>query len=104
MKRWLKYGIITLIIPFFLGLIWYLFIISGNNYGEVSFNFMFIFYLLISLIFSTSGIFGCNFKQDACVAESVAGIVVIIVLYFLLGVFISWIVGKIKARRLIGKK
>ena len=89
-------GIISVIGIFLVLLLLFVFKLDAYALGPI-FPLMMPF-MAISLLLSFSGIFGCNPKSDSCYFELILGFILTIVVFMLIGMFIGWIVGKIKSR------
>ncbi len=63
----------------------------------LKFEFL-LFVVALSLVFSFSGLFGCNPKYDSCYFPMTLGILMSFGISILIGVFIGWIIEKFKAR------
>lgn len=56
-------------------------------------------FMLLSAIFTMSGIFGCSWKMDKCYAEGILGSIVTIIIFSLIGALAGMIIGKLKSRK-----
>lgn len=102
MKTWLKYGLWFVGIGVILALIGFVIIqiaILTEAWNVRDFGMIILTpFIIVGMIFSLSGILGCNFKQDACYPEQILGFVVTLLILFGIGALVGFIVNKLKSK------
>ena len=94
---WIKGGIIGLVIGIVGSIFSSLFIppLGKPIIENFSLRLLFLQFVAISVLLALSGIFGCNFKRDACTPEILLGYTITIIVFALLGTLIGLIIGNV---------